>query len=205
VKQGEIFYNQVVERSQLAFDADRLTESLREFPLPVAEPVLVVVSGLPGTGKSFFCRRLAERLPSVILESDALRRMLFPQADYSQAESTRLFKAIRLLAKRLLRKGFCIIIDATNLSERYREYFYSIAERLDVKLIIVSVKAPPLLVKERLAGRSGNLDGKSEADWQVYMKMKSSVEKITRKHYAVDTSRDITPVIDRIMRETGRR
>ena len=205
MKQGEIFYNQVVERPQLASDADRLIESLREFPLPVVGPVLVVVSGLPGTGKSFFCRRLAERLPSVILESDALRRMLFPQAGYSQTESTRLFKAIRLLTERLLRKGFCIIIDATNLSERYREYFYSIAERLDVKLIVVSVEAPPLLVKERLAARSGNLDERSEADWQVYMKMKPSVEKITRKHYAVDTSRDITPVIGRVMRETGRR
>jgi len=205
VKQGEIFYNQVVERSQLASDTDRLTESLGEFPLPVAEPVLVIVSGLPGTGKSFFCRRLAERLPAVILESDALRRMLFPQPDYSQTESTRLFKTIRLLTERLLIRGFCIIMDATNLSERYREYFYSIAERLDVKLIIVSVKAPPLLVKERLAARSGNLDERSGADWQVYMKMKPSVEKITRKHYAVDTSRDITPVIDRVMREIGRR
>ncbi len=205
MKQGKIFYNQVVERSQLVSDADRLTESLSELPLPVAKPVLIVVSGLPGAGKSFFCRRLVERLSAIILESDVLRRMLFPQPDYSQTESMRLFKAIRLLAERLLRRGFCIIMDATNLSERYREYFYSIAERLDVKLIVVSVEAPPSLVKERLAARLGNLKERSEADWEVYMKMKPSVEKITRKHYVVDTSRDITPVIDRVMREIGRR
>lgn len=194
-----------MERSQLVSDADRLIESLKELPLPVAEPVLVIVSGLPGTGKSFFCRRLAEKLPAIILESDALRRVLFPQTDYSQTESTRLFKAIRLLAERLLRRGFCIIMDATNLSERYRQYFYSIAERLDVKLVVVSVEAPPLLVKERMAVRLGNLGERSAADWAVYMKMKPSVEKIARKHYVVDTSRDITPVIDKIMRGIGRR
>ena len=194
-----------MERSQLVSDADRLTESLKELPLSVAEPVFVIASGLPGTGKSFFCRRLAEKLPAIILESDALRRLLFPQPDYSQTESTRLFKAIRLLAERFLRRGFCIIMDATNLSERYRQYLYSIAERLDVKLVVVSVEAPPLLVKERLAARLRNLGGRSEADWDVYMKMKPSVEKIARKHYVVDTSRDITPVIDKIMQEIGRR
>jgi hypothetical protein len=194
-----------VERSQLVDDADRLTESLKELPLPVAEPVLVIVSGLPGTGKSFFCRRLAEKQPAIILESDALRRVLFPQMDYSQTENTRLFKAIRLLAERLLRRGFYIIIDATNLSERFRQYFYSIAERLDVKLVVVSVEAPPLLVKERLAARLDNQGERSAADWAVYMKMKPSVEKIARKHYVVDTSRDIIPVIDKIMKEIGHR
>jgi predicted kinase len=204
-KRGEIFYNRVVEQSPLVSDVDRLAESLGEVPEPVAEPVLVVVSGLPGTGKSYFCRRLTERLPSIILESDALRKVLFPQPSHSPAESARLFKAIRLLVDRLLRRGFCLILDATNLSERYREYFYSIAERLDVKLVLVSVEAPPLLVKERLAARLGDVSENPAADWGVYMKMKQSVEKISRKHYVVDTSRDITPVLQKIMREIGRR
>lgn len=194
-----------MEKSQLASDADKLTESLKELPLPVAEPVFILVSGLPGAGKSFFCRRLVERLPAIILESDALRRMLFSQPDYSQTENIRLFKAIRLLTERLIRRGFCVIMDATNLSERYREYFYSITERLDVKLIIVSVEAPPPLVKKRLAARLGNTGERSQADWEIYMKMKPSVEKIARKHYIVDASRDITPVIDKVMREIGRR
>jgi predicted kinase len=204
-KRGQILYNRVVEQSQLVSDVDRLAESLGEAPEPVSEPVLVVVSGLPGTGKSYFCRRLTERLPSIVLESDALRRVLFPQPSHSPAESARLFKAIRLLVDRLLRRGFCLILDATNLSERYREYFYSIAGRLDVKLVLVSVEAPPLLVKERLAARLGDASENSAADWGVYMKMKASVEKITRKHYVVDTSRDITPVLVKIMREIGRR
>jgi len=190
-----------VEQLQLVSDTEKLSDSLVKIPLPVAKPVFVLVSGLPGTGKSYFCRRLVERLPAIILESDTLRRKLFSQPDYSQNESTRLFKAIRLLAERFLRRGICIIIDATNLLERHREYLYSIAEHLDVKLVIVSIKAPPLLVKERLATRFKNSDEKSEASWEVYMKMNPSVEKIGRKHFIVDTSREITPCIDKIMRE----
>ena len=194
-----------MEQSQLIPDVEKLVESLGELPELVAEPVLVVVSGLPGTGKSYFCKRLAERLPAIILESDALRKILFPQPDYSQAESARLFKTIRLLVERFLRRGSSIILDATNLSERYREYFYSIAERLDVKLVLVSVEAPPLLVKERLAARLKNQREKSDAGWEIYQKMSHSVEKITRKHYVADTSRDIAPVLDKIMREINHR
>jgi hypothetical protein len=49
-----------------------------------------------------------------------------------------------------------------------------------------------------------NPPGNSDADWSVYQKMKPSVEKIRRNHYAVDTSRDITPVLDKIFREVRR-
>lgn len=194
-----------MEQPQLVPDVEKLAECLGEFPKLVAEPILVVVSGLPGTGKSYFCSRLAERLPSIILESDALRKTLFPQPSYSQTESTRLFKTIRLLVERLLKRGLSLILDATNLSERYREYFYSIADRLDVKLVLVSVEAPPLLVKERLETRLKNPQEKSDASWEVYQKMSYSVEKIIRKHYVADTSRDITPVLDKIMREVKHR
>jgi len=39
----------------------------------------LMCSGLPGTGKSYFCNKLVEGLPSIILESDALRKEFFPQ------------------------------------------------------------------------------------------------------------------------------
>jgi len=193
-----------VDQSQLVSDVESLAESLGELPEPVVKPVFIVVSGLPGTGKSYFCQRLASRLPSVILESDTLRKVLNPSPSYSSAESAHLFKAVRLLSERLLKKGVSLILDATNLSERYREYFYSIAGRLDVKFVLVSVEAPTSVVKERLEARLKNPDEKSDADWSVYQKMKCSADKITRKYYAVDTSRDINPVLDKIMREVRR-
>lgn len=193
-----------MQQPQLTTDVGRLAESLREHPQPVVRPAFIVVSGLPGTGKSYFCRQLVERLPAVILESDALRRVIFPSPSYSLAESGRLFKAVHQLIKELLKKGVPVILDATNLSERYREHLYSIASRLEVKLVLVRVEAPPLVVRERLKARLEKLGEKSDADWGVYQKMKHSVDRITRKHYAVDTSRDITPVLDKIMREVRR-
>ena len=195
-----------MEHTQLDFDVERLAESLGELPEPVAEPTFIAVSGLPGTGKSYFCSKLAERLPFIILESDVLRKTLFPSPTYSSQESSRLFRACHLLIDRLLKKGVPLILDATNLSEWYREHLYSIAERLEVKLILVRVEAPPQVVRERLKSRQEgvNSGGKSDADWAVYQRMKPTVQKICRNHYAVDTSRDITPVLDKIVREVSR-
>lgn len=193
-----------MESARLVSDVERLSESLGELPEPAAEPAVIVVSGLPGTGKTYVCGKLAERLPFVILESDALRKILFRSPGYSAKESSQLFRAIHLLIERLLKKGISVILDATNLSERNREYLYSIADRLDVKLVVVRVEASPEVVRERLATRQLDSGGKSDADWAVYHKMKSSVQRIRRNHYVVDTSRDITPVLGKIVKEVTR-
>ena len=195
-----------MERSRVVSDVKQLIESLGQLPEPVVEPTLVVVSGLPGTGKSYFCSKLAERLPFIILESDALRKVLFSSPTYSLSESFCLFRACYLLIERLLKRGIPIILDATNLVERYRERLYNIADRLNAKLILVRVDAPPELVRERLMARQEKKDlgNKSDAGWEVYQRMVSTVQKIRHNHYVVDTSRDITPVLDKIVREVRR-
>lgn len=195
-----------MQQSQLSSDVERLSESLGQLPEPVVEPTFIVVSGLPGTGKSYFCSKLAERLPFLVLESDALRKTLFPSLSYSRQESSELFQASHFLIERLLKKGIPIILDATNLSERHRERLYNIAERLGVKLILVRVEAPPEIVRERLKARQAgaNPANKSDADWEVYQRMKPTVEKIRRNHFAVDTSQDVTPVLNKIVREVRR-
>ena len=183
-----------------------LIEALGPLPEPVVRPPFIVVSGLPGTGKSFFSRRLAEKLPCVILESDWVRQQLFNNPAYSPEESAQLFQVIHSLIEELLSKGIPVILDATNLSERNREVLYHIADKVKAKLILVRVEAPPEVVKQRLEARTAgnNLNDNSQADWEVYQRMKFSVEKLTRRHFAVDTSRDITPVIDKILREVNK-
>jgi predicted kinase len=169
-------------------------------------PPFIVVSGLPGTGKSYLCHRLAERFPLLILESDALRQALFNQPNYGAEESARLFRAIHLLIEELLKKGVPLALDATNLSESNREYLYQIAERCGIRLILVWLEAPDELVRQRLQerARATHREDMSQADWNVYLKMRDSVQPMRRHHFVVDTSRDISPVLSKIVREATR-
>lgn len=196
----------MMKGTRLADDVSVLRHSLPPLPEPVAHPALVVVSGLPGTGKSYFCRRLAERIDLVILESDSLRRLLFATPSYTKEESTQLFRACHGLVEELLRKGISVALDATNLEEHNREQLYHIADQSGAGLIIVRMEAPAEVVQQRLERRSRREDQSdhSEADWNVYSKMKPTVDKIGRNHFAVDSSKDIAPVIDKIVRLVNR-
>lgn len=187
---------------QLNHDVDCLKQSLPALPEPVAAPALIVVSGLPGTGKSFFCGRLAEKASFLIIESDAMRKVLFPAPSYSADESARLFMGLHGLVQELLQRGIPIIFDATNLVEHHRERLYRIADKTRAKLVLVSVEAPPEVVYQRLQKRQNDSDpdGKSDADWNIYQRMKPAAGKIQRSHLVVDTERNITPVIDKILR-----
>lgn len=182
---------------------ERLKESLGVLPEPVSKPALVMVSGLPGTGKSHFSRCLAERVPFTILETDQLRSLLFPNPTHSAEESRQLFQVCHRLIEELLREGIRVVFDATNLVERHREYLYHAAESMGAKLIIVQVKAPAEVVRQRLEGRQARVDtmDHSQADWNVYQRMQKGVERIRRNYFSVDTSRDIGPVLDKIVRE----
>jgi predicted kinase len=187
-------------------DVEKLRQSLNGLPQPQIEPPLIVVSGLPGTGKSFFCRKLAERLSFLILTSDTLRKILFPSPKYKESENKRLFSACHVLIEELLSKGMPVVFDATNLLEHHREYLYHAAERAGAKLILVWIEAPPEVVRQRLLAREEAAIPQydSEAGWEVYNKMKPRREKISRNHLVVDTSQDITTAIAKIVRATKR-
>ncbi len=187
-------------------DVQTLKDGLGELPEPEARPVLIVVSGLPGTGKSHFSRRLAEDLPSVVLESDALRKRLIRSPRYNASESNRLFDACHVLIEELLSRGLSVILDATNLIETHRERLYKIADRAGARLTLVWVKAPPELVEERLAVRAGDSSrpDSSDADLGVYNAMRGRVERIGRNHIVVDTSQDIEPGVRKVLREARR-
>jgi predicted kinase len=187
-------------------DVEKLRRSLNGLPQPQVEPPLIMVGGLPGTGKSFFCRKLAERLSFLILASDTLRRVLFPFPQYKEYENKRLFSACHVLIEELLRKGIPVIFDGTNLLEHHREYFYRAAERAGARLILVWVEAPTEVVRQRLLTRKETAMPQcdSEAGWEVYNKMKPRREKISRNHLVVDTSQDIAAVIDKIVRAAKR-
>jgi predicted kinase len=204
-KQQQTLYNQGMKAS-LTTVAVKSTDNLA--PTPIAEgPVLVMVSGLPGTGKSFFSRKLAERLACTILESDEIRKRLFPLPTYSLTESARVFEVINRQMDGLLKQGISVIMDATNLKEKHRKSVYEVAQKNGARLIIVEVNAPPELVKERLKARSTQPDtrNKSDADWAVYQKMKPGAEKISRPHFNVNSARDITLVINKIIKDVGRK
>ncbi len=179
----------------------RILDTVRAQTSRRKRPALAVLVGLPASGKSRVAERLRARTGAVVLESDALRRLLFQRRTYSAVESERLFGAIHAAIERLLADGVSVIFDATNLAEAERRPLYEIAEQRGAGLALVHVVAPEPLARRRLARREAAGPGNSEAGLRVYERMRPKVEEIARPHRVVDTSRDIRGAVAAIAKE----
>jgi predicted kinase len=190
--------------------ATAITKVKEAFP-PVQEttayPALILLCGLPGTGKSYLARRLALQLPVVVMETDFVRKTLFSPPTYSAEESSLVHKVARVLTGQFLREGRHVICDATNLREFHRELIYRQAERNNARLVIVRVVAPAEVVRQRLEQRrvarsEGDI---SDADFAVYKRMCRSQEPILRPHLVVDTAQDFEQGVQKVLRAVRRK
>jgi len=113
------------------------------------KPKVILVSGLPGSGKSTW---LAE-LGAHALSSDAMRLQLADD-ERDQTINARVFAAIRyLLTQRIELQRPVTYIDATNLTRRDRRPFLELARRHGCEVEAVYFDIPLSLCKARNASR----------------------------------------------------
>ena len=109
-------------------------------------------------------------MPLLVLESDRLRKVLSPNPRYTRGESHRLFAACHLLIEEYLIQDRLVLLDATNLTEDFRQPLYDIAQRVSVPLVLVRLTAPQEVVRQRLSDRGAGMHPSdySDAGWLIY-------------------------------------
>ena len=182
-----------------------LLADLRASGLLPGNPRVLMLAGLPGAGKSEFARRVNARRRFLTLESDRLRKSLFPRPEYTGAENRRLFDACHRVMGEFLGQGYPVLFDATNIRERDRAPVYDIARRYDAPLAVVVVTAPRAVVRQRLRRREAGqgAGGWSDAGWAVYCRMAPGWEPVTGPYILADTGRDVGPALRRVLEWAG--
>jgi aminoglycoside phosphotransferase family enzyme/predicted kinase len=161
--------------------------ALTELEEPGRKPCLVLVMGLPGTGKSRLARGLAEAAGFAVVRSDVVRKELaglsgqqqtppqFRERLYSPAWNERTYAECLSRAERLLFEGRKVLVDATFREEQKRQTFLDAAVRWGVPAVILVCQAEPETVRQRLESRR---EDASDADWSVYLQFAATWEKI---------------------------
>ncbi len=165
------------------------------------QPLLVAMCGLPGTGKSHFAAKLTEQVPFLVLETDRLRKVLVEHPKYTTNEHRRVFRSCYQLIEEYLFHGYSVLFDATNLNEDFRIPLYDISESTGAPLALVHVTAPRDTVRRRLKQRKAERHANtySDAGWLIYTRLAPVEEPVRREHYAVDSSKNIAPVLEQVI------
>lgn len=157
-----------------------------------ARPSLILLSGVPGSGKTTFARALAGVLDFENIESDAIRRSMARSPTYSPGESGAVFALVDSRARQAIKAGRHALVDATNLTTRDRKRFLAVAHELGARLIAIRLVAPESTIRTRL-GRPR--EGHSQAGIDVFEKMKDRAQLFAAPAIVVDTRFPLEPAV----------
>lgn len=149
---------------------------------------LIVVCGLPGTGKTESSKKLVDCLPSLICISQNEIRREFGMKRMPKKQDAVLREIDRRIANRM-RSGKSVVFDSVNRYLFRRQQLYGIASCLGVHVITLEMICPEEVAKERMRHRPP-ADGlvSDGSDPRVYDKMNLEWEDVMMdfKHPGVD-------------------
>jgi aminoglycoside phosphotransferase family enzyme/predicted kinase len=177
------------------------------------KPILVIIVGLVGTGKTAVARSLERSLGLPVISSDIVRKELagipptehrydrFESGIYTDAFSDLTYDTMFNQARDLLSQGRSVVLDATFSRLASREQAIRIAEKTNSDIIAVECVLDEEVVKSRLERRLHE-ETASDAGWDIYEIQKQTFDRVTEfgpeDHVVIDTSQfpeNITKIV----------
>jgi predicted kinase len=150
-----------------------------ERSLRATTPACIMMTGLPGSGKSWLAAQLAPALEAIHLRSDIERKRLAGMSAtershsplegglYTGARTDAVYQRLERCAAEVLAGHRTVIVDANYGKRQQRAALAGLCTRLSVPLYVVECAAPAPLLRQRIATRASVANDASEADLSV--------------------------------------
>jgi len=147
--------------------------------------MVVIVTGLPGTGKSFFASHLAKKMHAAYINSDQVRKTMMPPGHYSLQDKRSVYDQMLAQVVALINQNKDVVLDASFYKSILREQFKKALT--PVALVkFIEITATEAIIKDRV--RLPRKD--SEADFEVYKKIRAAWEPFLEPHLLLRSTND---------------
>ena len=192
------------ERRALAESASRYFRLATGYAGRRAGPSLVLLAGLPATGKSTVAGTLAGRVGAACISSDAVRKRLvgldardraegpFGAGLYDPEMTERTYEQLRLRASAQLAAGRPVVLDATHSSAAHRRAALAIAAEHGAPALIAELRLDEEAAGARIEGRRDDPLRISDAGMDVYRRAREAFEPVTAGEPATHLVLDAT-------------
>ena len=154
-------------------------------------PLLVVMTGMSGSGKTWVSGQLMEALPAIRMRSDIERKRHMHLEEtassnsgiaagaYASDVSDTIYSKLNALAAEILQAGHNVILDASFLRLAQRDAARAVAECTGAHLVFLQTMAEDSILRARIRARGARADDASEADTGVLDYQLRTAEPLT--------------------------
>lgn len=170
--------------------------------------MLVLMAGLPGTGKSTLSRAVAERTGFNVLDKDTIRAALFPAGliEYSREQDDFVVRIMLKVAGWILKRDpqATVILDGRPFAKRYQvEMAINFADWIQTPWRIVECTCSEETARHRVASAKDHLA--ADRDSELHQRVRSDWKEITHPKLLVDTEQPLEHCVRSVLTYLGGR
>jgi predicted kinase len=124
-----------------------------------ASPIVMVMVGLPGSGKSFFATQFSNSLNCPLVSEDKIRWMLFSNHTYNDNENAIVKQVADMMITELFRTKKTFILDGGYNSRTCRATLSTQAKKAGYRVVTVIVQTDEPTAKQRSLKRNSKRTG----------------------------------------------